>query len=472
VASMTIRKRSMGASDAMIGIVVLSISVVLLVICSCRSRSAGNTPPSSTESSRESGMRNQPSTLIALVASLPALIDGVHFCIASGVLLRLDPNQDIHLAMRAFVVGAFQLGQLVSTCISPCCLDNIGRKRSLLIFAIGQLFAFCVMAAWSESLWVLIGARFMTGIFFGQAIAPVYISEIAPLHLRGSMVVWVEILTNFGGLLAMVVHLVTIDHPLWYQYVFYVGLSFVTCIGVASLPTEVERDVNQDSPRVSSSVAGEGLSPPTKAARLGLYLACILAFLQQCSGDEALFGYCNQIAVGAGLSRPMLFSLVLATVFFVNNLIAGGVIDCVGRRVIVIGGMLCMSMAWTSAGTSLILGAEALVILAFVLLYGFFSSLSLGPAYFVVASEVLPDEFRARGLATSLFVSRATACVAVFTFELKNMLITLAGTFFVYAVLMLLGAFYMYFRLPETACRKFSDIQHDLLLHAGADDDE
>lgn len=474
-------KSAFHLSDAMIGIIALSFAIVMLITCICCCRPAkyvwlvesddgGDSSPRSA-SIVSAWSEKQPMIAIAIVAALPALIDGVHFSIASGVLLRLDPDERLHLAMRAFIVGAFQLGQLVSTSIGSFILDGIGRKRSLQLFALGQLIALCVMAAWSESVWVLIGARFMTGIFFGQTVAPVYIAEMAPYKTRGSLVAWVEILTNFGGLVAMVVHLVMIDYPLWYQYVFYAIFSLVTCIAVSCLPHESMRDDNhQPAARPPDDHSADQLCPPTKGARLGLYIACLLAFLQQCSGDEALFGYCNQIAVRAGLSRPMLFSLTLASIFFLNNLIASGVVDSVGRRVIIIGGMLCMSASWASAGSALILGAGALVVLAFVLLYGFFSSLSLGPAYFVVASEVLPDEYRARGLTTSLFISRLTACAAVLTFELKNMLITLAGTFFVYAVLMMLGAIYMYFRLPETGGRKFSAIQRDLNRYAGAED--
>lgn len=469
----TIIKGSDEMQAAVIGIGVLFFAIVIMCVCVCLPVSAPQTPQSenASESTQRSSVeptsQRWPVTLIAIVAASPALIDGVHFSIASGILLRLDPHEELHLAMRACVVGAFQLGQLISCLIGPYFLDGIGRKRSLQVFACGQFAALCVMAAWAraESLWVLIAARLLTGIFFGQTIAPVYISETAPYRRRGSLVMWVEILTGFGGLLAMVMHLVLIEYPLWYQYVFYAALSFVVCVGVTLLPHEGKQ------PSLSDHQTGEGFCPPTKAGRLGLYIACLLAFFQQCSGDEAIFGYCNQIAHRAGLERPMLFSLALATLFFLNNLIASGIIDKIGRRVIIIGGMLCMSLCWTSAGTSLLLSAGALVVLFFVLAYGFFSSLTLGPAYFVVASEVLPDAYRAKGLSASMFVSRLTACTAVLTFELKNMLITLAGTFFVYAVIMLLGAIYMYFRLPETAGRKFSEIQNDLNHYAGLDAD-
>merc|ERR1719428_1517959 len=277
----------------------------------------------------------------------------------------------------------------------------------------------------------------------------------------------VEILTVFGQLLSMILHLVMEEYPLVAQFIFYALLALVACVGVSFLPRDAERGSKEIS---SENESAGGPCPPSKGARLGLYIACVLGFLQQSGGEEALFGYCNQIAVKAGLTRPMLFSLALATMVFLSGLIASTVVDSVGRRVIIIGGLLCMSASWTSAAAMLIIGAGSLMILAFIFAYSFFSSLSLGPAYFVVASEVLSDEYRARGLATSLFVSRVTACIAVLTFELKNMLFTLQGTFLVYAATLLIGAAYMFFRLPETTGKSFDQIQNDLREKAGAED--
>eukprot|EP00746_Dinoflagellata_sp_MGD_P025036 gnl/MRDRNA2_/MRDRNA2_158816_c0_seq1.p1 gnl/MRDRNA2_/MRDRNA2_158816_c0~~gnl/MRDRNA2_/MRDRNA2_158816_c0_seq1.p1 ORF type:complete len:555 (+),score=70.96 gnl/MRDRNA2_/MRDRNA2_158816_c0_seq1:131-1795(+) len=465
-----------GVSDAVIGLGILALSLLILGICSCLPSNARlHSPRSSTATGGISdltveqrlAMQDKPWTLIAIVAALPCVIDGVNFGLASGLLLRLDPHERMNLAMRSFIVGAFQLGQLISTCIGPSVLSQIGHKRSLQVFAGGQFLTFCAMASWSESIWVLIGARFVAGIFFGQAIAPSYIAEISPDQIRGSLVAWVEILTLFGQVLCMVVHLVMISYPLIAQYVFYAGVAFIACVAVSCLPNNEEDATKQ---AVLEGPTEEASWPSTKAGRFGLFIACLLAFLQQSAGDEALFGYCNQIAVDAGLARPMLFSLTLATMYFVNGLIAGGVVDCIGRRVLIIGGLLCMGASWTSAATMFIVGAGSLMVLAFVLAYGFFSSLSVGPAYFVVASEVLPDEYRVRGLATSLFVSRVTACVMVLTFELKTWLLTLPGTFLVYASTMLLGAVYMYFRLPETAGKSFDEIQKDLQDKVGPED--
>lgn len=476
-------RRLAGVPDAILGLGILALSILLMGICSCLPNAAqpksgrqsprtqdssGRTSESGNSPREERDIQDKPWILIAIVASLPCLIDGIHFGLASGVLLRLDPHEKMHMAMRALIVGAFQLGQLVSTLIGPPIVDGIGRKRSLQIFAVGQLLAFCLMASWSESSWALICGRFMSGICFGQTIVPVYLSEIAPVLIRGSLVAWVEILTVFGQLLSMILHLVMEDYPLVAQYIFYALLALVACVGVSFLPRDAERDSSKEISSENESAGG--LCPPSKGARLGLYIACVLGFLQQSGGEEALFGYCNQIAVKAGLTRPMLFSLALATMVFLSGLIASTVVDSVGRRVIIIGGLLCMSASWTSAAAMLIIGAGSLVILAFIVAYSFFSSLSLGPAYFVVASEVLSGEYRARGLATSLFVSRVTACIVVLTFELKNMLFTLQGTFLVYAATLLIGAAYMFFRLPETAGKSFDQIQHDLREKAGAED--
>merc|ERR1712039_271307 len=115
-----------------------------------------------------------------------------------------------------------------------------------------------------------------------------------------------------------------------------------------------------------------------------------------------------------------------------------------------------------AAGSLLMVGMPSTFVLAGVLAYEFFFGLSLGPCYFVVATEVLSDDRRADGLGASLLVSRLTACASVLTFQVKNKLLTMAGTFYVYSALMLLGAIFVMRTLPETSNRKFEDIQQML----------
>ena len=74
-------------------------------------------------------------------------------------------------------------------------------------------------------------------------------------------------------------------------------------------------------------------------------------------------------------------------------------------------------------------------------------------------AELLPPAGRERGLGLALLVSRVTACIWVFTFQLKNRLITMPGTFALYAMIMFAGACYTWARMPETQGRDFEEIQ-------------
>jgi len=107
-------------------------------------------------------------------------------------------------------------------------------------------------------------------------------------------------------------------------------------------------------------------------------------------------------------------------------------------------------------------GMGPLAVLGSILSYEICFSLSLGPGFFVVASELLPDVHRAQGLAMALLLGRLVACAMVFTFELNAALLTLSGTFFAYALFMISGAIFVYRSLPETVGRTFAEIQSEL----------
>lgn len=409
----------------------------------------------------EGHLSRRKASVVAVVASLPCLLDGVHFAVTSGVLLRLDAGSSWSIGSRAFIVGGFQLGQIVSTVVCPAVTKHFGRHRTLFLVSVGQVVGFCVLALWPASVAALIGGRIVAGICMGQIISPIYISEVMPPSMRGSGVSWVESMTNFGSLVAIVGHILCAALPLRCLWSVFVVLALVSVVAVSHLPRD-----RMPSVVVEALTAADeekwfaNLRPPTVAGRNGFLLACVLGFLQQCSGEDALYGYCEQIALRAGLGRPALFGVALAALTFMCNLASSGVIDLVGRRALLLCGMLAIGAAWMAASVLLAQGLGATVVLASVLGFEFIFALSLGPGYYVVASEVLADSHRVQGLSASLFINRVTSCVMVLTFELNRKLFSLAGTFVIYAVFMLGGACFIYWKLPETAGRSFYEIQH------------
>lgn len=455
---------SWASGDAVVAIVFLGTCIVLIGVSFCCHGACGSlSRPSLRDVDAGQIGKSQSQHIkalgVAFTASLPCLLDGVSFVLASGVLDKIDQDHRLHVALRACVVGAFQVGQILSALVFSQVMDRIGRKYALQIVALGQALAFSVLIMWPRSMACLIACRLVLGVFFGQTVAPVYIAEAMLPEMRGAGVSAAELFTNLGGLLAIVLLVVSVEWPLRSIWIVLAALAWLSAATVSLLPADVRRDATDD---LGTGCRDIPLAMWPRAARKGLFIACTLGFLQQSAGEEAVYGFCVQIARDAHLSRPFLFGLCLATTTVICNLISGGIVDRAGRRIMLVVGMSCMSVAWAAAGIALWQGTGPLAVLGSILAYEVFFSLSLGPGFFVVASELLPDVHRAQGLAMALLISRLTACVMVLTFEFNATLLTLQGTFFAYALFMLSGAVFIYCLLPETVGRRFSEIQREL----------
>lgn len=410
--------------------------------------------------------------LHAIAASLPCFIDGINFSIASGVLYQLDADKNWLLVVRALVVGGLQIGQMFSSFVFPPLVDACGTKLALQLISVGQFLALISMAVWSESTMVLIIGRIASGIFFGQVVSPLYLAEMAPLSARGFAVSFAEVLTNLGSLAGFVLHIVFQGTQVWRIWMSCAVAALGSNLVVACLPAAQRSSADESNVDDASEAksrrhdAANGVETKDSLRELfgrrSLAIACALGFLQQSTGEEVLYGFATQLAKDSGLASPLRFGLILGLVTLTGNMFSNLFIDRVGRRALLIGGMLAMGTCWTLAFLALAFDAGPLSVLSSILLYELSFAFSLGPVFFIVASEMLPIQLRARGFAVALFVSRLTACAMVLTFEFKNWLFKLEGTFVVYAALMFGGAHYVYTRLPETKGRSTSDIQRAL----------
>lgn len=113
-----------------------------------------------------------------------------------GVEMTFDQLQTLWSA----VISIFLIGGCAGSIIGAWVVDRFGRKVSLLycgvLFAIGAvLFYICRALASVE---ILVIGRLVVGLASGltTSILPMYLAEVAPLELRGTLAV----LTGLGSL--------------------------------------------------------------------------------------------------------------------------------------------------------------------------------------------------------------------------------------------------------------------------------
>ena len=145
---------------------------------------------------------------IRSIATLGGLLFGYDTGVISGALpflvrgaseggLGLSPLQE------SIVTSGLTLGAAFGAIIGGRLSDRYGRKRNIMVVAVIFLIG-AIGCAVSPSYPVLVGFRFLLGLAVGGASAtvPVYLSEMAPVAIRGTMVARNELMIVTGQLLA------------------------------------------------------------------------------------------------------------------------------------------------------------------------------------------------------------------------------------------------------------------------------
>ncbi len=127
--------------------------------------------------------------LISLIVALGGFLLGFDSAVISGAVKGITIYFEMTEWMLGFSVGCVVFGAMAGNLLAGPLSDKYGRKNVLIFVAA----LFTISATWSAlatGYTEFIIARIIGGIGIGGAIliAPIYIAEIAPPKLRGSLV--------------------------------------------------------------------------------------------------------------------------------------------------------------------------------------------------------------------------------------------------------------------------------------------
>lgn len=122
------------------------------------------------------------------ISALGGMLFGYDIGVISGAILFVRKDFSLTVGMEEIVVSTVLLGSLIGAAAGGMLADRLGRRRLLivtaLVFALGA-----IGAALSPDVGWLIAARVIAGVAIGIAsfVAPLYISEIAPVAIRENL---------------------------------------------------------------------------------------------------------------------------------------------------------------------------------------------------------------------------------------------------------------------------------------------
>jgi len=281
-----------------------------------------------------------------------------------------------------FSVGCVIFGAMGGNIVAGPLSDKFGRKSILLVTAL----LFTISALWSASATTYLSfviARIIGGVGIGGAIliAPIYIAEIAPPKLRGSLVS----LNQFNIVLG-----ISVAYFSNYFLKDLQGESWRWMLGVEAIPAVIYflglflvpksprwliQKLNEVKPakKILVKIGGEEFADKTigeikrgmdKAVAKGTYadffsrrmktiviIAFGLAFFQQITGINAIFYYAPTIFEQAGGSTDASFlqAIVVGLINLIFTIIAIYLIDTLGRKPLLIIGTSAMAISLSMA---------------------------------------------------------------------------------------------------------------------------
>ena len=208
--------------------------------------------------------------------------------------------------------------------------------------------------------------------------------------------------------------------------------------------------------------------------RRPLMVAVGLAVFQQITGINAIIYYATQIFESAGFSteasRAAVTTWAIGGVNVLATLIAIAFIDQVGRRILLLAGLIGMgaslivvgvafrfiSSEGQAAGGPTVAGIVTVVALVvFITSFAF----SLGPVTWTVINEVFPARVRGRGVALATAINWGSAYLVSQFFLSLVQTIGSSGTFWLFALFCIVGWVWVYRAVPETKQQSLEQIQ-------------
>nr|XP_008114103.1 PREDICTED: solute carrier family 2, facilitated glucose transporter member 9 isoform X1 [Anolis carolinensis]XP_008114104.1 PREDICTED: solute carrier family 2, facilitated glucose transporter member 9 isoform X1 [Anolis carolinensis] len=397
-------------------------------------------------------------------------------------------------------VSIFAIGGLVGALIVTPTVKYFGRKRTLLlnnIFAIvaALLMAFSHLAGFME---MMIVGRFIMGIDGGVSLSalPMYLSEISPKQIRGSLGQITAIFICVGVFTGQVLGLPEIfgKESLW-PYLFGMIIApsvlqlvvlpflpesprflllekhdpkaaekaFQTFLGKSDVSYEIEEVLEESRLQRNIQVASifQLLCDSSKRWQI-LTVVVTMACYQLC-GLNAIWFYTNDIFKGAGLSPEMIPYITLSTgaVEILAAVSSGLVIERVGRRPLLIGGFGLMVLFFIILTVCMTLQDQAIWLryLSIVCILAIIASFCIGPGGipFVLTGEFFQQSQRPAAFMIAGIINWLSNFIVglVFPFIQEGLQ---SYCFLVFAAVCTAGAIYLFFILPETKNKTLAEI--------------
>lgn len=400
------------------------------------------------------------------------------------------------------IIAVFNIGCAVGGLTLAKVGDIIGRRMGIFIvlgiYSIGVSIQIIYSTKWYQ---FFIG-RIITGLAIGTTavLIPMFISESAPMRIRGAMVVLYQLMITLGILLGNFVNyfcrkaitnelsnknwMIPTGLGILWAAIVFLGLTFTPesahylankgKLEAAKTSFGIMNSLNRDDPFVDAQVRklekktyndDNGKKKEDRwefitgepSLFLRLFTGIMVMAFQQLTGVNYFFYYGTSLFSSVGIEDSYMTAIILSSVNFTSTFIGIYIVERLGRKACLILGSVGMFIAmsvYASVGSFALENnnetkTPGVIMIVFTCIYILFFACTSGPVSFVFISELFPTRTKNISMAICTSVNWImNFLISLFTPAITHEIGFKYG--FVFATCLLLSTFFFYNLVPET----------------------
>ncbi|QIM17599.1 sugar porter family MFS transporter [Leucobacter coleopterorum] len=447
--------------------------------------------------------------VVALIATFGGLLFGYDTGVINGALRPMSAELGLTPFTEGVVASSLIFAAALGAILSGRLSDAWGRRKTIILLAV-LFFAGTVAVVIAPGLGTLVVGRILLGLAVGGAstVVPVFLAELAPYEIRGSLSGRNELMIVVGQLAAFVINAIignVFGHieGVWRIMFAICALPAIALFfGMLRMPEsprwlvdhgrEDEALTVLQSVRASDRAVAE-LGDLTALARAEkehraiswraiftnknllkiLLIGIGVGIAQQLTGINSIMYFGQTVLIESGFdeSAALIANIAPGIIAVIGAIIALSMMDRFDRRKTFILGFSLTTVSHLLIGLSSMLlpvgnPLRPYIILVLVVIFVGSMQTFLNVAVWVYLSEIFPLHMRGFGMGISVFMLWiANGFLSLYFLSLVDA-VGITGTFFLFAAVGALALFFVWRCVPETRGRTLEALEEDVTTGA------
>ncbi|NDZ94199.1 sugar porter family MFS transporter [Streptomyces sp. SID6673] len=446
---------------------------------------------------------------VALIATLGGLLFGYDTGVINGALEPMKEDLGLTAFTEGVVTSSLLFAAAFGAMIGGRIADALGRRKTIMALAVLFLIG-TVTCVFAPGFGVMVLGRVILGLAVGGAstVVPVYLAELAPYEIRGSLAGRNELMIVIGQLAAFVINAIIGnvwgDHDGVWRYMLAVAALPAMCLmaGMMTVPESprwlISKDRVGEATEVLSTIRSQQRAKAevdmiteiaemeknrvkgswssirdSRWVRRILLVGIGLGVFQQLTGINAIMYYGQSVLKDAGFESKaaLIANIAPGVIAVIGSVVALWLAQHMNRRTTLLIGYSLTTMFHFLIGIASVVLPQGnslrpwILLLLIVLFVGSMQTF-LNVATWVLLSEIFPLQIRGLAIGISVFcLWMANAFLGLF-FPTIVEAVGITGTFFMFGVIGLFAIAFIYTQAPETRGRTLEEVEDDVTTGA------